>query len=262
MKQLLQTGILLAFCSAGLWAGERHPARIDRRYDGANRDAFVAQAERVRLLVRQAQLEVSARLGLIQYREGFQSPLTIRFLDEVPAGLEHALAYVRWGTTAGGTFAQELVINVGKTGGVDEAIDQVFVHEMTHAVFNDAAQGDAAALVPRWVQEGLAQWVSDEGESRVRRAAQTVQRSRAELLLQDLDAMPGPFAYPAYYLAIDYLRERHSVNAIEALVRQLLAGASVEKAVDEATGLPLTTFQANVREYSLNRYRELARPDY
>src|ERR1700674_5507255 len=84
--------ILFAGCPS---AWSRYPAALEKDYTGRHQEEFVAQFERVRLLTRQAQVEVSSRLGLLQYREGFESPFLIRFEDGAPLGIEHALAYVR-----------------------------------------------------------------------------------------------------------------------------------------------------------------------
>ena len=215
----------------------------------------------MRLLVRQAQVEVSARLGLIQYREGFQYPLWIRFVDGSPPGAESMLAYVQL-MENNGTFAQNLVVNLDATAATREDFDRIFYHEMTHAVLNDAVGGEASVKIPHWVQEGLAQYVSDEGASRVQEAAQAVRKSQAHYLLADLD---GPYAgrsYPQYFLAIQCMYDKHSVNAVQALVRNLIMGKSTEDAVADSTGLSWVKFQDEVHEYSLKVFEDKARPDF
>jgi hypothetical protein len=69
-------------------------------------------------------------------------------------------------------------------------------------------------------------------------------------------------AYPQYYLAIEYLYEKHSVNAVQALVRNLILGKSIVDSVEDSTGLSWVKFQDNVRDYSLNVFRDRARPDF
>src|SRR5437016_9158179 len=135
------------------WA--RYPAALVQDYTGRHQDIYVTQYDRMRLLVRQAQVEVSARLGLIQYREGFQYPLWIRFVDGSPPGAESMLAYVQL-MENNGTFAQNLVVNLDATAATREDLDRIFYHEMTHAVLNDAVGGEASVKIPHWVQEGLA----------------------------------------------------------------------------------------------------------
>src|SRR6266446_2267346 len=64
---------LLFTFSPCAWA--RYQAALVKDYTGRHQDEYITQLDRVRLLARQAQVEVSARLGLIQYREGFEYPL-------------------------------------------------------------------------------------------------------------------------------------------------------------------------------------------
>ncbi len=259
LRQILPglIGILLV---SGSLSAARIPAVIDTAYDGTHQDSYRTQYDRVRLLTRQAQLEISARLGLIQYREGFQYPLTIRFEDDAPAGLENALAYVRLSEGKNG-FSQELVINVGFSGHSNMNFDRIFYHEMTHATLNDAVGGNAATRIAPWLQEGLALWVSGEGPGRVSAAAQTVKRSEAGVLLYDLRERTSGNAYPQYYLAVQYLQDKHS-NSIEAIVRSLIAGKSMAYAMEDATGLTADRFFENVRAYSLEKFQDKALPDY
>jgi hypothetical protein len=250
--------IWLAF-SPCAWA--RYQAALVKDYTGRHQDEYITQFDRVRLLVRQAQLEVSARLGLIQYREGFEYPLFIRFVDGAPPGVESALAYVQL-MQNNGAFAQQLVVNLDATATNTIDFDKIFYHEMTHAALNDAVGGEASVKIPHWVQEGLAQYVSEEGKDRVTEAAQSVKKSQAHFLLADLD---GPYtgqAYPQYYLAIDYMYEKHTVNAVQALVRNLILGKSTTDAVEDSTGLDWVKFQDEVRDYSLKVFQDKARPDF
>jgi hypothetical protein len=253
--------LLLPFFLAGAAFGApRHNVEIDRNYDGKYQSAFTYQSERVRLLTRQAQLETSARLGLYQYREGFQYPIKIRFVDSVPSGLESSLAFVRYGRNESG-FLQELVVNMSMITQQGLEFDQIFRHEMTHAVLNDAVGGEATYKIPHWLQEGLAQYVSEEGDARVREAGQHVRRSQAERLLCDLD---GPYlgqCYPQYYLAIRYLYEKYSSNAVQGLVRSLIAGKSLEDALRDTINRSQAQFEQEVRSYSLGVFQDKALPD-
>lgn len=252
---------ILPLCLLVIPLEARVPITQRSDYQGSHQDVVFAQRERVRLLTRQAQLDVSSRLGLFQFREGFTWPMEIRFEDGAPGGLENALAYVRLSRTSTG-FAQELVVNVTLMASAGDEFDQVFTHEMTHAVLNDAVGGDAAQRIPPWVQEGLAQWVSGEGMDRVKRAAGQYRKSRVVAgLACDLEGPYTAHAYPQYFLAIDALRDRHSVNAIEALVRLLIQGKSIREAVEDSTGTSWEQFQKDVQEHSAKILVEFARPD-
>jgi len=242
-----------------VWA--RYQAALVKDYAGRHQEEYITQFDRVRLLVRQAQVEVSARLGLIQYKEGFQYPLLIRFDDGAPPGVEHALAYVQL-MQNNGSFAQQLVVNLDATAVNPMDFDKIFYHEMTHAVLNDVVGGEASGKIPHWVQEGLAQYISEEGKDRVIEEAQSVKKSQAHFLLADLEGPYTARAYPQYYLAIEYLNEKHTVNAVQALVRNLILGKSTVDAVEDSTGLPWAKFQDEVREYSLKVFQDKARPDF
>lgn len=244
--------------SAPAWC--RVEPQIMKTYTGDHRDAFLLQWDRVRLLTRQAQVEVTARLGLFQYREGFEWPLHIRFEDGAPAGIENALAYVTMSRTAEG-FQQELVVNLNASERFSGEFDPIFYHEMTHAVLNDAVGGQAAQRIPPWVQEGLAQYVSGEGADRVAQAAGRVRKSQARALLHELDGPYTGSAYPQYYLAIHCMEDLHSVNAVQAFVRNLIGGKTVLDSIEDSTGLSWEKFQDEVRECSLKRFQDKARPD-
>jgi len=239
----------------------RHEAILIKEYNGSHQEQFTEQFDRVRLLVRQAQLEASARLGLMQYQEGFQYPLTIRFEDGAPRGIESALAYVRLYQSATG-FGQELVVNLEEMAKNPADFDQVFTHEMTHAVLNDAVGGEASMRIPHWVQEGLAQFISQEGDARVEHAAQQFRRSQVHALLYDLEGPYSGYAYPQYYLAIKYMHDKFTVNAVQALVRDLIAGQAAHAALEDSTGIPWDKFQLNLREYSLSILKDKAKPDF
>ena len=88
---------LVILLSCVSFAQARYDATLMKEYTGPHQDAFITQFDRVRLLTRQAQVEDSALLGLLQYHEGFQYPLFIRFQDGAPGGIENSLAYVRLG---------------------------------------------------------------------------------------------------------------------------------------------------------------------
>lgn len=242
-------------------AGAREQAEISKDYAGEHQNDFLQQMERVRLLVKQAQLEDSARLGLLQYQEGFQYPLFIKFEDGAPANVEHVLAFVRLGRSSKG-FAQQLVVNLTEASHNPFDFDKVFYHEMTHVVLNDAIGGDAALKVPHWVQEGLAQYCSGEGDQRVADTARRFHKSQAYRLLFPLDGPVTGFGYPQYYLAIQYLYDKHSSNAVQALVRNLIAGQDIKAAIEDAAGMPYDQFLKEVKEYSLKVYQDKATPDF
>jgi hypothetical protein len=238
----------------------RQPATLTQDYTGMYSSEYNAQFDRVRILVRQAQVEVSSRLGLIQYQEGFQYPMTIRFQDSIPPGLESALAYVSLGQSTT-SFQQEMVINLPVMVAHPTDFDTVFYHEMTHAVMNDAVGGEASLKIPHWLQEGLAIYVSGEGDQRVRLAAEKIHKAEAPNLVFDLNEEVKGAAYPQYYLAVKYILDRFSINAVQGIVRELIEGKSLDAAFLDCTGLPLEAYKKEVKVYSLKIFRDIAKSD-
>jgi hypothetical protein len=129
-------------------------------------------------------------------------------------------------------------------------------------VLNDAVGGEASMRIPHWVQEGLAQFVSEEGDARVERAAQHFRKSQVQALLYNLEGPYSGYAYPQYYLAIKYMNDKFTINSVQALVRDLIAGQATHAALEDSVGIPWDKFQQNLREYSLGILRDKAKPDY
>jgi hypothetical protein len=257
MRKVLIAGLF--FLS---WPGicaERFTASFQTTYQGSHQDLFASEQDRVRLLVKQAQLEASSQLGLIQYQEGFLCPLTVRFDDKPAAQAENALAYVELLQTGHG-MEQELVVNLDVMANYTGDFDPIFYHEMTHAVLNDAVVVPTHHLLPSWVQEGLAVYIAGNGDTIVRQLAQNVRKSQAGALVRDLDLPVRD--YPRDYLAFKYILQKHGINSLQAFVRDLVQGQSPTEAIADSTGLAWDVFKKNLSAYSLQIYAENARPDY
>ena len=236
----------------------RFEASFQTTYTGTHPDLFAQQQDRVRLLLHQAQLEISSQLGLLSYRQGFRCPLTVRFDDTPRPGVENALAYVQMVPTVHGV-GQELVVNldVMTTSTID--FDKVFYHEMTHAVLNDSVILAYQKPLPSWVQEGLAVYIAGDGDERVKFLAHQVRRSQAHLLVRDLTV--PVLDYPRDYLAFKYMVTKQSINTLQAFVRDLTQGKTPEEAVEDSTGLSWEAYRQALQAFSLAEYEDNARPD-
>ncbi len=102
---------------------------------------------------------------------------------------------------------------------------------------------------------------AEQGLQHVKQAAENVRKSQASELLYPLDGAYSWQAYPQYFLAIDGMRELYSINAVQALVRNLIGGRTITDAVEESTGRSWDAFQKDIREYSLKIFTQYARPD-
>lgn len=250
----------MALFAVGVSAADapRFEASFQTTYTGTHPDLFAQQQDRVRLLLHQAQLEISSQLGLMQYQQGFRCPLTVRFDDAPSPGAENALAYVRIVPAVNG-FGQELVVNLDVMAGSSMDFDRVFYHEMTHAVLNDSVVSAYGKALPSWVQEGLAVYIAGDGDARVKRMAQRVHQSQASVLVRDL-TVPA-LDYPRDYLAFKYMVTKQSINTLQAFVRDLTEGKTPEDAVEDSTGMSWDAYRQALQAFSLSEYQANAHPD-
>jgi hypothetical protein len=237
----------------------RFSAALQTSYSGSHPDLYAQEQDQVRLLINQAQLEISSQLGLLLYREGFRCPLTVRFDDTPVQGVEHALAYVRIIPTVHG-FGQEMVVNLDVMARAGNDFDMIFYHEMTHAVLNDAVVSAYSRPLPSWVQEGLAVYISGEGMDRVRALARHYRKSQVKAAVRDLNE--PVLDYARDYLAFKYMLDKQSINTLQAFVRDLTEGKRPEEAVEDSTGQTWDVFRQNVKDYTLDIYRDQALPDF
>jgi hypothetical protein len=129
-------------------------------------------------------------------------------------------------------------------------VDILVAHELTHLVF-DAATDNPLHLPPRWLNEGVAVYLS-EGNSASRR--EPVDRARREDSLIPLDGLGGLFpttfdefllAYGESVSAVDYFVRTHGEEKLWQLVRSYAAGVSDDEAFIAATGADLAAFNAD-----------------
>jgi hypothetical protein len=237
----------------------RFTASFQTSYDGRHADLYAQDVDRVRLLLRQAQLEISSQLGLLQYQEGFRCPLTVRFDDAPAAGVEFALAYVQPVPTVHG-FGQELVVNLDVMAQHPGDFDRIFYHEMTHAILNDAVSSVYNRALPSWVQEGLAVYISGEGPDRVRALARHYRKSQVKAAVHDLQE--PILDYARDYMAFKTMVDKQNINTLQTFVRDLTQGKLPEEAVEDSTGQSWDAFRQLVKDHTLEVYQTEALPDF
>jgi hypothetical protein len=135
-----------------------------------------------------------------------------------------------------------------------DEIDQSWVgtvipHELVHLVF-DTAVHNPYRFPPRWLNEGLAVYLSEGYGSSDRGLVQDATKNNA---LIPLVALGGQFptdydrtllAYAESVSAIDYLVRTQSQDALVSLVKAYADGLTDDEAFTRALGEDLATFQA------------------
>ncbi len=131
----------------------------------------------------------------------------------------------------------------------DPWVGVVVPHELVHLVF-DTAVDNAYRFPPRWLNEGLAVYLS---EGFTRSDKNLVDRAVDDRTLLPLTALTGQFPtdYEATYLAyaeaasaIDFLVRTYGRDAMLGLVASYADGLTDDEAFTKATGLDLGGFQA------------------
>ncbi len=144
-------------------------------------------------------------------------------------------------------------------------LSQTAVHEMTHAVMR-ARMGDAYAKVDPWFREGVAVWVAEQGEDRLKldlaRALHagrgTLPRPEALLdgLLGELGEAQTGGEYSEDYLAIRWLEEKRGPQAVGEAVRKVVDGVAPLVALADAAGVDPGKLIGKVDEFARRWIRE------
>ena len=123
--------------------------------------------------------------------------------------------------------------------GTAKPLEQVLDHEITHVLLGQAFGPEP---VPRWLQEGLAQWVAGEiGPDLPERIARHTWGGSL-LSLDDLthgfpaDPLRADLAYAQSADLISFLAAEHGPESIPVLVQAIAAGQPVPAAFRHATG--------------------------
>jgi hypothetical protein len=123
----------------------------------------------------------------------------------------------------------------------------VIPHELTHLVF-DTAASNPYHFPPRWLNEGLAVYLS-QGYDASDRA--TVGRAANDGTLIPLDGLSGQFptsferfslAYAESVSAVDYLVRTYDQGALVSLIRSYADGRTDDEAFTAALGQDMTAF--------------------
>ncbi len=138
---------------------------------------------------------------------------------------------------------------IGPSSIDDPWVSVVVPHELVHLVF-DTAVDNAYHFPPRWLNEGLATYLSESYGLGYR---QDVQRAVRDRQLIPLDGLAGQFpttadrfflAYAESVSAVDFLIRTHGEAAMVALIRSYADGRTDDEAFTAAIDQDVATFAA------------------
>ncbi len=133
--------------------------------------------------------------------------------------------------------------------GTAQPLEVVLDHELVHVILGQAF---GARPVPRWLQEGMAQFYAGESAERAMAMARGDYGGRVLPLLQftggfPLDPLAAQLAYAESADFVAWIAGRNGEPALRELVRVMAAGGSTEQGVRAATGLSLAEADAQWR---------------
>jgi hypothetical protein len=150
----------------------------------------------------------------------------------------------------GGQANAEIRTLFALVGSSDVGWDEIVVrHELVHLVF-DTAVANPYHFPPRWLNEGLAVYLSEGYDADDRAAVEAAGRAGQ---LVPLDGLAGQFptsadgfflAYAESVSAVDFLIRTHDQDALVALIRSYANGLTDDEAFQAAIGMDVAGFNA------------------
>jgi tetratricopeptide (TPR) repeat protein len=135
----------------------------------------------------------------------------------------------RW---VGGLFDGQIRVPIGGLTRLTRVARDVFTHELTHCIVHHKTRGNS----PRWLHEGIAQWV--EGKS--------ARRHRRILAEQFSEATPGDvaeaFTYPLALSLLERFLETWTFSHLLDLLDALGGGSDFDAAFSDTTGQSFEQF--------------------
>jgi hypothetical protein len=229
-------------------------------YAGPHRAEFTDLLGQVQAIVPSALAYITGQWNL---PNTLHHPLIVLITDN-PADIPKDMptrpvsAYVR-AVTSGDVLRQELIVDLQHhLMYPGEKLDDILYHEMAHAVLQDAVTGPAAAGIPQWFNEGLAQSVTTEGHDRTVEDYKQYGHSDAHAVLCDLNGHVDTFyhgeynfgCYTQYYLAVQRLVSLGGKDTVVKAITGLHNGTPLPLIIGQVTGLDWPTFQDNIRQYT------------
>ena len=128
----------------------------------------------------------------------------------------------------------------------DPWVDVVVPHELVHLVF-DTAVSNPYHFPPRWLNEGLAVYLSEGYKASDRSAVESAARGGQ---LVPLDGLTGQFptgagfflAYAESVSAVDFLIRTHDQDALVSLIKSYANGLTDDEAFQAAIGMDTAAF--------------------
>ncbi len=220
-----------------------------------------AKDERLAVLQRLAEETVTEALGGIRSALGLEpGRLQIRWILDLSSRAEPVAPEEPFesGRTHVGERDVEVILPARKFLWDPPRARPVVIHEAVHAVMASATGSRGAyQSIPKWLREGLALHIADEGELLLAEtlAYTMFQGQPASAFFKGVRAQA--VSYSEAYLAVLELQRKLGHDGLKAFVRDVVAGEGVERLLEKYLGVRLEAFEAQVVTYGQERVRGL-----
>lgn len=148
-----------------------------------------------------------------------------------------------------GIFDGKIRISIGGSERTPDALRRTLFHEYVHAVVYELSRGQA---VPRWLNEGLAVYLSEEDSTRESYLLRQIQSGGPLIPLVKLHGSfmnfsddEAALAYAESYSAVKMLVDRHGLYRLRQLLENLGSSRDFESAFSDQYLNPYERFQSD-----------------
>ena len=162
-----------------------------------------------------------------------------------------------WGAAAAIPSRQRIVIKSPDRFQVQRSLPELVAHEYSHLVLADRM---GIREAPRWLDEGMAMYVSAEWGWTDNLAMSKAAVFRQFVKLSEIDrvnrfnAGKAGVAYSQSFLAVKYLVDQYGVGPLNLLLDNLAAGQPMDTALMRSTGALEVEFESEFQGYLAKRY--------
>lgn len=162
-----------------------------------------------------------------------------------------------WGAAAAKPFERQIILKSPAHFDVGKPLAELVRHEYAHLALADRVNGQ---WVPRWVDEGVAMYISAEWDWTDNLAMGRAVVFQSVLALHEIEKLntfgegKAQTAYAQSYLAVKYMLDRYGIESFNVMLDQFRRRAAVDQALTEAIGATYLEFEEEFHVFLTGRY--------
>jgi hypothetical protein len=206
-------------------------------------DSSVTAARRQLIRILQDSLEYRPDIYISDDLEAFRRTSASRIPD--------------WGAAVAIPVRRTIVVKSPARFRLGKSLTELIKHEYSHLALADRL---GPVRPPRWLDEGLAMYVSTEWSW-----SDNIAISQAVVLnnivsLKEIERLNffshgrAQIAYAQSYMAVKYILEAYDIETLNIFIDSLAAGNSIDEAMVAAIGSDYDGFQSEYMDYLRNKY--------